>query len=285
MSARLSILLGAIALTGCTTLEAQLAPAAEPLKRWERHDAASKQTVDHRAWGALLARYRVAGADGIARIRYATVTPADRAALEQYVARLEAADVDALARSEQFAYWVNLYNAATLRLVLERYPVKSVRDISLGGDLFETGPWGARLVTVKGERLSLDDIEHRILRPLWRDPRIHYVVNCASLGCPDMPPVPLTGANVESVLDASARAYINHPRGAAVRAGRLEVSSIYRWYREDFGGSEAGVIAHLKRYAGPALAAQLQAVSAIDRYRYDWALNDAPARAGPEPER
>jgi hypothetical protein len=271
---RLSVLAAAIALSGCTTLEAQLAPAAEPLARWKRHDPGSRHTVDHRAWGAFLARYRAAGADGIARVRYAAVTPADRAALGQYVARLEAVDIDLLARPEQFAFWVNLYNAATLRLVLDRYPVKSIRDIALGG-LFESGPWGAKLVAVKGERLSLDDIEHRILRPLWRDPRIHYVVNCASLGCPEAPPVPLTGANAESMLVAAARTYINHSRGAAVRHGRLEVSSIYRWYREDFGGSEAGVIAHLRRYAAPALAAQLAAVSAIDRYRYDWSLNDA----------
>jgi hypothetical protein len=281
MSMRLSIAAATIALSGCTTLEAQLAPAAEPLKRWERHDPASRQAVDHRAWGGFLMRYRVAGTDGIARVRYASVAPADRAALAQYVAGLEAVDVDRLARPEQFAYWVNLYNAATLRLVLERYPVKSIRDISLGGGLFETGPWGAKLVTVKGERLSLDDIEHRILRPLWRDPRIHYVVNCASLGCPDIPPVPLTGANAESVLDAAARAYINHPRGASIREARLEASSIYRWYRADFGGSEAGVLAHLRRHAAAPLAAQLASISAIDRYRYDWSLNDA----GPAPAR
>ncbi len=281
MSTRFSVVAAAIALTGCTTLEAQLAPAAEPLRRWERHDPSSKLTVDHRAWGTFLARYRAAGADGVARIRYAAVTAADRAALAGYVARLEAADVDALARPEQFAFWVNLYNAATLRLVLERYPVKSIRDISLGGGLFTVGPWGAKLVTVKGERLSLDDIEHRILRPLWRDPRIHYVANCASVSCPDMPPAPLTGANAEATLDAAARAYINHPRGAAVRDGRLAVSSIYRWYREDYGNSEADVLAHLRRYAAPALAAQLKDVRGIDRYEYDWSLNDggpAPAR-------
>ena len=281
MSARLSIVAAAIALAGCTTLEAQLAPAAEPLRRWERHDPASKQTVDHRAWGTFLTRYRAVGADGVARIRYAVVAAADRDALRQYVARLAAVDVDALARPEQFAYWVNLYNAATLRLVLERYPVKSIRDISVSGGLFEVGPWGAKLITVKGERLSLDDIEHRILRPIWRDPRIHYVVNCASVGCPDVPPAPLTGANLETMLDAAARGYVNHPRGAAVRDGRLAVSSLYRWYREDFGGSEAGVLAHLRRYAAPPLAAQLAGVSVVDRYQYDWALNDA----GPAPAR
>src|SRR5688572_21520297 len=108
MSARLSVVAAVIALTGCTTLEAQLAPAAEPLRRWERHDPASKQTADHRAWGIFLARYRAMGTDGVARMRYATVAAADRAALAGYVAQLEAIDVDALARPEQFAYWVNL---------------------------------------------------------------------------------------------------------------------------------------------------------------------------------
>jgi hypothetical protein len=281
MSARLSLLPAALALASCATLEAQVAPAAEPLARWARHDAASVQTVDHRAWGAFLARYRVGGADGVARMRYAAVTPADRETLKQYIARLEAVDVDALERREQFAYWVNLYNAVTVRIVLDRYPVKSIRDISLGGGLFQTGPWGAKVVTVKGERLSLDDIEHGILRPLWRDPRIHYVVNCASVGCPDVPPAPLTGANGETVLEAAARAYINHPRGAAVRDGRLAVSSLYSWYCEDFGDSEAGVLADLRGHAAPPLAALLAGISAIDRYAYDWALNDA----GPAPAR
>ena len=276
MRARVSSLVGALALAGCTTLEAQMAPAAEPLSRWERHNAASAQAVDHRAWAEFVARYRVASAAGVARVRYAAVTAADRDALKQYVARLEAVDVDALNRREQLAYWVNLYNAVTVRTVLDRYPVRSIRDISLGGGLFQVGPWGAKLVAVRGERLSLDDIEHRILRPLWRDPRIHYVVNCASLGCPDLPAAPLTGANADAALDAAARAYINHPRGAALRDGRLVVSSLYRWYREDFGGNETGVLAHLRRYAAPPLAAQLAEISAIDRYEYDWSLNDAP---------
>lgn len=281
MRARLSLLAGALALAGCTTLEAQVAPAAEPWARWERHNAASAQAVDHRAWAGFLARYRVAGADDVARMRYAAVTAADRDALKQYVARLEAVDVDALNRREQLAYWVNLYNSVTVRTVLDRYPVKSIRDISLGGGLFEVGPWGAKLVAVRGERLSLDDIEHRILRPLWSDPRIHYVVNCASIGCPDLPAAPLTGANADAALDAAARAYINHPRGAALNGGRLVASSIYRWFREDFGDSEAGVLAHLRRYAAPPLAAQLAGVSAIDRYEYDWSLNDAPGTPAP----
>ncbi len=267
-----------MALAGCTTLEAQLAPAAEPMTRWQRHDPASRAALDHGPWTEFIVRYRVMGPDSVAHLRYAAVSAADRQALARYIGRLEASDVDALNRAEQLAFWVNLYNAVTVRTVLERYPVKSIRDIGLGGSLFQPGPWGAKLTRVNGEALSLDDIEHRILRPLWRDPRLHYVVNCASIGCPDLPPRALTGAAAETMLEAAARAYINHPRGASVRGGRLTASSIYRWFREDFGGSEAGVLAHLRRYADPPLAAALAGVTGVDRHDYDWRLNDS----GPE---
>jgi hypothetical protein len=272
-----SAVLALALLAGCATLEAQVVPAAEPLSRWERHSAASRAAVDHADWAALLQRYRSAGGDGVARFAYAAVGAADRERLKAYVRRLEAVDVDALNRREQLAFWVNLYNAVTVRTVLERYPVKSIRDIALGGGLFQAGPWGAKLVTVGGTALTLDDIEHRILRPLWRDPRIHYVVNCASIGCPDLPARPLTGANAEATLEAAARAYVNHPRGAAVSGGRLTVSSIYRWFREDFGGSDAGVLDHLRRHAAPPLAAALAAITRIDGHAYDWRLNDTEA--------
>ncbi|MGH7004955.1 MAG: DUF547 domain-containing protein, partial [Alphaproteobacteria bacterium] len=271
----LSLVIASVLLAGCTTLEAQVAPAAEPLSRWQRHDAGSKRVLDHAAWARFIARYRAVGADSVARVRYASVAPADRAALAQYIGQVQATDIDTLNRAEQFAFWVNLYNAATVRVVLDRYPVASIRDINIGGGLFTRGPWGAPLIEVKGQRLSLDDVEHRILRPLWRDPRIHYVVNCASIGCPDLPDRPLTGATAEAMLDAAARAYVNHPRGVSARGGRVVASSIYRWFREDFGGDEKSVLAHLRRYAAAPLAATLAGASEIDGYDYDWRLNDA----------
>ncbi len=272
-------MLALIALAGCATVEAQLSPAAEPLGRWQRHDAASRAAIDHTPWTGFIARYRVVGEDGVARMRYAAVAPSDREGLKRYIAGLESTDVDVLNRAEQLAFWVNLYNAVTVRTVLEHYPVRSIRDIRVSGP-FEAGPWGAKLARIKGEPLSLDDIEHRILRPLWRDPRIHYVVNCASIGCPDLPPKALTGHRAEAMLDAAARAYVNHPRGAVMAGARLTVSSIYRWFREDFGGSEAGVLAHLRRYGDPPLTNALLDVTKIDRYEYDWRLNDAAPTRG-----
>jgi hypothetical protein len=122
--------------------------------------------------------------------------------------------------------------------------------------------------------LSLDDIEHRILRPIWRDPRLHYAVNCAALGCPNLQTAAFTAANTEALLDKAARDFVNHPRGAAIVGGKLIVSSIYVWYEADFGGADRGVIAHLKRYAGPELATALAAVDRISGNRYDWGLND-----------
>ena len=121
-----------------------------------------------------------------------------------------------------------------------------------------------------------DDIEHRILRPLWREPRTHYAINCASIGCPNLMREAFTAGNTEALLDAGARAYVNHPRGVTVAGDNLVVSSIYDWFQVDFGGSDKGVIRHLRQYAEPALEARLQRFDSIDDDEYDWSLNDVP---------
>jgi hypothetical protein len=253
---------------------ARAAPSADLWPRWQRHDPASAATVDHSAWDRFLARYVQTGADGVNRVGYGRVAAADRSALSAYVANLTAVDVDALARREQLAFWINLYNALTVRVILDHYPVDSIQKINISPGFFAVGPWGKQLVTVAGEALSLDDIEHRILRPIWRDPRVHYAVNCASIGCPNLRRGAYTGANVETALDEAARAYVNHPRGAAFEREGLFVSAIYKWFIDDFGGTSAAVLAHLRRYADPPLAARLASVRDIAGHRYDWALND-----------
>jgi hypothetical protein len=242
-----------------------------------RHAAGATTTVDHAAFGRLLAAYVRRGDDGVTRVDYARFKAEGHADLKTYIAALAATDPATLARAEQFAFWANLYNAKTLDIVLDRYPVRSIKDISLGGGLLAAvtgGPWKAKVVTVAGTELSLDDIEHGILRPVFKDPRVHYAVNCASVGCPNIGTEPFAGLALDTQLDAAARAFVNHPRGAAVDDGGLVVSSIYSWFKADFGGTDDGVIAHLKRYADKPLAARLKAVSEIADYRYDWSLND-----------
>jgi len=255
------------------SLEAWLAPRARLWERWVAHDPAATTRLDHGAWTGLLQRYRRIGADGIARLDYAAVTAADRAVLEAWLGALAGAPVARLNRAEQFAYWVNLYNGLTVRTVLGGYPVRSIRDLNFSGGLLLRGPWDTHLVTIDGQAVTLNDIEHRILRPIWRDPRVHYVLNCASLGCPDMPAAALDSATLAPVLDAAAARFIAHERGVAVGPEGLRLSSIYNWFSEDFA-AEGGVVPHLLRHAPPAKAAAIRAAPAIRGYGYDWGLND-----------
>jgi hypothetical protein len=230
--------------------------------------------TEHLAWGQILSRYIVARPDGLNLFAYGRVTPADRSLLKQYIATLEATRVSALPRDAQMAFWINLYNAKTIDIVLDHYPVKSIRDISLGG-LFSIGPWKQKNMTVEGRTLSLDDVEHGILRKQWKDPRIHYAVNCASIGCPNLAARPFTAKTLEAMLDEGARSYVNHPRGVSVRNGKLVISRIWQWYREDFGQTDADVIRHLATYAEPGLQRELAGLREIDGYDYDWNLNEA----------
>jgi hypothetical protein len=275
---RRAILTGIAGLTASTlwpSWRGAAAPRAELWSRWERHDPDSALKVDHRRWDRFLKTYLRTDHAGINRIPYGSVSEDDQRGLADYTAELSGQDVDRLPRSEQFAVWVNLYNALTVGLVLAHYPVRSIRDIDISPGIFARGPWGKRLVRVADEELSLDDIEHRILRPIWRDARIHYAVNCASLGCPNLQRDAFTAESAETLLEAGARQYVNHPRGVAVRDGGVVASSIYNWYADDFGGDDAGVIAHFRHYAEPQLARQLAAAPRIGGYDYDWALNDA----------
>ena len=168
-------------------LPAAAAPKAELWPRFAAHDENATTTIDHAPWDRFLKAHVVAGKDGIARIAYAKVPAADKAALGGYIERLAATPVTTLNRAEQRAYWINLYNALTVKVVLDHYPVDGIKDIRISPGLFSSGPWGRKLLKIEGEDVSLDDIEHRILRPVWKDPRIHYAVNCASIGCPNLP--------------------------------------------------------------------------------------------------
>lgn len=262
-------------LSGFASLESLFAPKSELWPRWQAHDATATQTIDHGDWDMLLSAYVQADSDGLNRFDYQNVSSADRDALRRYIDRLGKVAVGKLNRQEQLAYWINLYNALTVDVVLTHFPVKSIRDIDISPGFLADGPWGKNLIAVEGEDLSLNDIEHRILRPIWRDPRVHYGVNCASFGCPNLLKKAYTAAAVDRMLDAAARGYVNTARGAKIGADGLTVSSIYVWFRDDFGGNDQAVIDHLKRYAAPDLRAALDGRSSIDAHVYDWALNAA----------
>ncbi len=238
---------------------------------WSQSNSASTAEIDHSEWDRILDAYLIE-VQGLSYFKYSQVAAADQVALDAYLQMLESVTVVDLGEDEQFAYWVNLYNALTIWVVLEHYPIASIRDISYS--LLSRGPWKEPLVQVEGRELSLDNIEHDILRPIFADPRIHYAVNCASIGCPNLQRRAFTAANLESLLEQAAQQFINHPRGVRFEDGELIVSSIFDWYRRDFGENEAQVIEHLREYADDELDVRLKSRDAIDDYEYNWNLNE-----------
>jgi hypothetical protein len=267
--------IGIFTLTVLGLSPANAAPSADLWPRWQTHAADDTRAVDYSTWDKLLATYLITShPSGINRFRYSGVTPTDLQTLADFLGYLQQIKVSSLNPKEQKAYWVNLYNALTVKVVLDHYPVKSIMDIDISPGLFSNGPWDARLLTIEGEKVSLNDIEHRILRPIFRDNRLHYALNCASLGCPNLQPKAFTAANTEEMLEAAAKAYVNSPRGARMDKGRLRVSSIYTWFQADFGGSDQGVVKHLLQYAEGELAAALQSYDNGLNNEYDWRLNE-----------
>ena len=265
----------AFALAAACLTVAVHAKDPELIPFWDASDEANAATVDHSAWQALLGKYLAPHPSGVNRFDYGSLKgDADALAkLNAYLGKLQDMDPRTYAKAEQKAYWINFYNALTVKVVTDGYPVDSIKDIHEGW-LPLTGPWGDVHAEVAGQELTLDNIEHGILRPIWQDERIHYAVNCASIGCPNLATDAYTAANMESLLEAGAREYVNHPRGVDfVDEDFIVMSSIYDWFVIDFGDSEEGVLAHLVKYADDDLAVQLKDfVGAID-YEYDWDLN------------
>ena len=270
-------------LIGLAAFVAGYMPAAASIAEvFGKFNKNSTLAVDHSTWDNLLKTYVKPDDTGLNRVDYAAFKANDHQTLKAYVKHLESTNVAELGRAEQFAFWANLYNAKTIDVILDHYPVTSIRQISIGDGLLgflktsvgAGGPWKAKIMTVSGHRLSLDDIEHGIMRPVFKDPRVHYAVNCASIGCPNLRMNAFTGANLETELDAGAIDYVNSMRGFAIEENSVTASSIYSWFQVDFGGSTQGVIAHALKYAKPKLKTKLTRINSINGFAYDWALND-----------
>lgn len=246
------------------------APVSEAQEFWMAYDEQSTIEVSHQLWQGLLDKYLDANhASGVNRFNYEGVSKADRKSLDDYLDSLQSLDPRTLARNEQLAYWINFYNALTAQVVLEEYPVDSIRSIRFLTSPF--GPWDKNLVKVQGKKLSLNDIEHGVLRPIWKDPRIHFAVNCASIGCPNLADEAFTAINADELMDEAASDFINHARGVEVKGTKLMLSSIFDWYGSDFGSNQAEIVNYISQFFDGD-SSKLKAVDQFD-YQYDWALN------------
>lgn len=250
------------------------APSAKYWDIWDKSNETSIEEIDHSMWQGLLDKYLFLDEDDIIKVDYKALLENDRDTLENYLSLLTSVDPISLNRNEQLAYWINLYNALTVEVILDHFPTKSILKINISPGFFTFGPWDKKLITINNIELSLNDIEHRILRPIWKDPRIHYAVNCASIGCPNLRMMAYTAETTDDMLTENAISYINHPRGVGVHRGRVRVSTIFKWYKSDFGRNDKAVLEHIRQYASEELLAQLKGKNRIIGYKYDWDLNE-----------
>lgn len=190
------------------------------------------------------------------------------------------ADPARMSRTERFAFWINAYNLMALETVVDRYPLKSIKD---GGNLLFP-IWRKEVATVAGRKRSLDEVEHKILRPEFGDPRVHFAIVCASLSCPDLRNEPYVPERLDAQLDDAARAFLaNEAKGLVVspKGDGARVSAIFKWFADDFAAS-GGVLAFLRATGPAAVGQRLENLrpGGLSYLDYDWSLNDS-ARGEP----
>ncbi len=239
----------------------------------------------HAGFSTLL---RAHVADG--RVDYAALQR-DRAPLDRYIAQLGAVDaaaLKALSREEQLAYWLNAYNAFVLRTIIDHYPISRGSLVGLGfpaNSIWQiSGAFKEARFDAGGRRVSLDDIEHKIIRPTYKDPRVHMALVCAAHSCPALRAEPYVGARLDTQLDdQSQRFAADATRGLHIDEGEreLRISTIFKWFAEDFaslgGGDEAAGVREFLASNTPdaARAARIRSAQLKLRYLdYDWTLND-----------
>jgi hypothetical protein len=224
----------------------------------------SEAAVDHSLYGELLSRYVKNGVVDYRGFQ------SEEGKLDEYLRVLENTKVSELPRNEKFAFYVNAYNAWTIKLILGAYPgIESIKDL---GNIF-TSPWERKIVRINGRVLTLDDIEHRILRAQFKDPRVHFALNCASKSCPPLLSEPYRGSSLNRQLDSVARSFINDPKSNYLKGNKLYVSRIFKWFSEDFNDD---VIGFFLKYAEGDFKKELEAKKdqlKIVYLSYDWSLN------------
>jgi hypothetical protein len=233
----------------------------------ERALASGRARFGHAAWDRLLSEGTRAG---LVDYGYFATRRAD---LDAYLDTLAGADLGALAPGQLLALLINAYNAHTVRSILDRPGVATIRDIP--------GVWTETRHRVGGFDLTLDQIEHRLLRPYFKDPRVHFAINCASRSCAPLPGWAFDGDRIEAQLDERRRAFLADPRNVRVEAGRLRVSRYFDWYGDDFVapgwvGSAASAAAYIRQAAAPDVSAFIDlhgGAPAIEFLEYDWSLN------------
>jgi len=223
--------------------------------------------VDHSAFNKLLKKH--VDANGLVNYKG---FKADEKAFDQYLDMLsKSPPATSWSKAEQMAYWINAYNAYTIRLILNHYPVQSIKDIGSKIKIpFVTTPWAAKFFSIGGEKTSLDNIEHGILRKKFDDPRIHFALVCASLSCPRLRNEAYTADKLEKQLDDQGRDFLNTPSKNKVGKSAAQLSKYFDWYKGDWDKNGKSVAQWVNRYA----SIKMDPKATITYLDYNWKLNE-----------
>ena len=233
--------------------------------------SASQAQPSHLAWNMLLKKH----VNGRGEVHYRNFL-ADRATLDKYLAELSANPPakGSWNKNEQLAYWINAYNAFTIKVIIIHYPTKSIKELNPMVSVPQVNTvWQERFFSIGGEPMSLDHIEHAILRKEFNDPRIHFAINCASISCPVLLNEAYTADRIEEQLQRQAINFINDPSRNKISPDHAELSQVFNWFRKDFVGNGT-LIEFLNRYS----IIKIDKKATIDYLDYDWRLNDVPNR-------
>jgi hypothetical protein len=254
------LLLTALATAGPATPVFAFPPA--PTSR-----PAAAAAVDHSAFDRLLKKH----VNGRGQVNYKGFK-ADQKDFNLYLDQLSKNPPAATwSKAEQMAYWINAYNAFTIRLILDHYPLQSIKDIGSKIQIpFVTTPWAAKFFTIGGEKMSLDEIEHGTLRKKFDDPRIHFALVCASVSCPRLRSEAYTAARLDSQLDDQARDFLNNPAKNKVGKSSAQLSKYFDWYKGDWSENGQSVVKWVNRYS----KTKLDADAMITFLDYNWQLNE-----------
>ena len=228
-------------------------------------------TFDHSAFDVLLRRHVKDGLVDYDGFR-------NDAAFKAYLQALARADVTSLPEPERLAFWINAYNAYTIELINRHGERESIRNINRTLGITLKGPWREPIVRAAGQVLHLDNVEHDIVRKQFREPRIHFALVCAALGCPPLRPEAYSGARLDAQLADQAQAFLRRSpdKNRVDVAGRtVYVSMIFEYYADDFGGSDAAIGRYIAQFHPPGPERQLLESGAfrLRKTEYDWALN------------
>jgi hypothetical protein len=220
--------------------------------------------VDHGAFDKLLKKH----VNDNGRVNYKGFK-ADEKELGEYLAML--AKTTPSGKNEEMAYWINAYNAYTIQLILNHYPVKSIKDIGPKNQIpFVNTPWARKFFTINGNKMSLDNIEHGILRKKYDDARVHFALVCASISCPRLRNEAYTAAKLDAQLDDQGRDFLNDPTKNKPGKDAAQLSSYFKWYSGDWKDNGQSVVKWVNRYANTKITDQTS-ISYLD---YNWNLNE-----------